>query len=135
MSRFPRRPISIADQFSQALSIVTVIQTALPGSNLWTHTAYNFAIPYWSISVAVNIVLTAVIVVRIVLVRKELVAVLGAEYARQYTSLIAIVIESALLYSVSSIMFLIAFAFNSNVQNLVLPFQTAMLVSAAFRVP
>lgn len=79
---------------------------------------------------AVNITLTAVIVLRLVLVRKELVDVLGAEYAQQYTSLIAIVVESALLYSVTSIMYLIAFALNSNVQNLVLPFQTAMLVGA-----
>lgn len=106
---------------SAAFSILTLVQTALPGGSLWTHTTYNFAVPYWSLSTAVNIVLTFLIVLRLLLARNQLKAVFGAEYAQNYTSLIAIIIESAAIYSVTSIIYLIAFARNSNVQNLVIP--------------
>ena len=115
-----------------AFSLMTVTQIAMPGNNIWNQTAFNVAVPYWTLSIAGNITMTILILIRLISVRSELVSVLGADYALQYTSLIAIMVESAFLYAVTSVAYLIAFALNSNVQNLILPFHTGALVRNTF---
>ena len=45
------------------LSILTLVQSALPGANLWTHLTFSFALPYWSLSIAVNMLLTLLIII------------------------------------------------------------------------
>ena len=84
--------------------------------------------PYWAISIATNTILTIAIIVRLVMARKQLKTVMGIEHALEYTSLIAIFVESASLYTITSLIYLVAFAVNSNVQNLILPLQSDFMV-------
>lgn len=53
---------------------------------------------------------------RIIYQKRRVVAVLGLQHAKQYTSVIAIVIESAALYSLVSIVFLVLYGLNHPVQ-------------------
>ncbi|TDL25367.1 hypothetical protein BD410DRAFT_717805 [Rickenella mellea] len=106
---------------STALSILTLFQSARPGANLWTHTTTIFAIPYWSLSLSVNLLVTLMIVLRIILWRNKVKKTLGPEHSRTYTSVAAMLIESAAPYSVVGLIYIICYARTSNFQHLVLP--------------
>lgn len=121
-------PLSLAYVFYIALSVIACVQTAVPGNSIWASSAYNFAVPYWSLSIAVNLLLTIAIVIRLLIARKQLKTAMGEEYALEYTSLIAIFVESASLYSITSLIYIVAFAVNSNLQNLILPLQAGLMV-------
>lgn len=98
-----------------------LFQLTQPGASLWTKTAVNFAIPYWSISASLNILVTLLIVGRLFYIRQRTRAVLSTSHSRTYTSIAAMLVESAALYSATALLFIITYARNSNVQNIVLP--------------
>jgi hypothetical protein len=70
---------------------------------------------------AVNIVLTMLIVVRLWCMSRHVKAALGEDHARAYTSLAAIMVESAGPYAICGLIFIVTFAVNSPGQNLFLP--------------
>jgi len=103
------------------LSALTTYQSAKPNS------AFNaadvvIAVPYWSLTVAFNIVLTLLIVGRLFHMRAKLRGVLGDQHTRTYTSIAAMIYESAALYSFTGIAFIVAFARNSPALYVILPF-------------
>jgi len=106
---------------STAFSILTLFQSERPGANLWTHTTVQFAVPYWSMTIAINATMTLAIAYRLMSMRRRVTTMLGAEHARTYTSVVAMIVESAAVYSVTGLVFIICYARKSNVQNLVLP--------------
>lgn len=65
---------------------------------------------YYAISLSVNIILTCLITFRLVMYRREILRSLPQDYASQYLSLTAIIVESAALYSLFAILFLITYA-------------------------
>ncbi|KZV92734.1 hypothetical protein EXIGLDRAFT_577114, partial [Exidia glandulosa HHB12029] len=101
--------------------IFVMVQTSQPGANLWTRVTVNFLIPYFSLSIALNIIVTLMIVGYLFSHRRSIEASIGKQHAKQYTSVIAMVTESAALYSVFSIIFIIAYGRNDPAQNLFLP--------------
>ena len=92
-----------------------------PNANLWTKTTVNFGIPYWSISASLNILVTLLIVLRLLYVRRRLSKALSSSHTRTYISIATMLVESAALYSTTALIFIITYARNSAVQNLVLP--------------
>jgi len=111
---------------STALSIVMVYQTARPGANFWSTLTINYAVPYWSLTISLNIVVTLLISGRLFMLRKRMRDALGPQYAKKYTSAIAMLVESAAIYTGTGLLFLISYARNSYIQNLIWP----ILVSA-----
>lgn len=103
------------------MGVILLFQLTQPNANLWTVTTVNFGIPYWSISVGLNILVTSLIVARLYLMRRRTRAVLTSNHTKTYTSVASMLIESAALYSFLALVFIITYARNSNVQNLVLP--------------
>lgn len=103
------------------MGIILLFQLTQPNANLWSTTAVNFAIPYWSISASLNILVTSMIVLRLLAIRSRTRAALSRYHARTYTSVAAMLVESAALYSITALLFIITYARNSNIQNLVLP--------------
>jgi hypothetical protein len=98
------------------LSIMTVIQLALP----------NVALPQLSLAVWIVLMLlpmwlTALISGRILYHRKTMRDVLGPEYASQYAGIVAIVVESALPFTIISIILLGLFGDRNTAQNLFIP--------------
>ncbi len=81
----------------------------------------RLGIAFWSISAGLNIVFTFLISTRLLLIRRRANAVLGPSHGSHYTSVLAIVIESAALYSLWALIFLITYARNNPIQNILLP--------------
>lgn len=61
--------------------------------------------------------MTLAIVCRLLVFRWRVSSTLGSGYGRQYTSIAAMLIESAFLYSSFSLLFLIPFALGNPIQN------------------
>lgn len=72
--------------------------------------AYGTA--YYAISLSVNIILTFLIIGRLVSYRRTLLESLPADLATHYISLATVIVESAALYTVFAILFLITYAIN-----------------------
>lgn len=104
------------------MSCLLLAQIENPTVGFFASTSVNFALTYWSISIATTLLLTVLIVCRLLFMRYKLRKVLSAEDRNSpYTSLSSMLIESAFLYAVTALIFIITFAKNDPVQNLVLP--------------
>ncbi|KAJ6561385.1 hypothetical protein DFH09DRAFT_920938 [Mycena vulgaris] len=113
---------------SIASSITFIISIIQSEDTFWSTKSVQFGIAYWSLSIALNIILTLSITTRIWLVRRRLHNALsaqdsgmGVQNSRQYVSIVAMLIESAALYAVWSTVFLICYARNTPFQNILLP--------------
>ncbi|KAK2462420.1 hypothetical protein APHAL10511_005554 [Amanita phalloides] len=114
--------------------LAAFVVTAIPGTALlasfalgilWTWRAANFekvlAAAYLVTSLSSNILLTILIVLRLVLHRRRLLLTLPPEYAAHYVSLTTIIIESAALYSVFTLAFIITYMIDTPIYPFVLP--------------
>ncbi|KAH9852490.1 hypothetical protein C2E23DRAFT_885628 [Lenzites betulinus] len=122
-------------QFSKAVLAVCVItmltligvgsafvRTAqVSGLSLWTNYRIAPCVAYLALSFFINFVLTLVIVARILWVRHELRKHLGRRYTSVYTSIAAMLVESAALYTVVTLVSIIACATRNPVENALLP--------------
>ncbi|KAI0777792.1 hypothetical protein BD413DRAFT_441825, partial [Trametes elegans] len=91
------------------------------GTNLWTNAETAPSLAYLSLSLSINVLLTVPIVWRIITVRREIASVLGKRQAEIYTSIVAMLIESASLYTITALVSIIACAAQSPLQNAILP--------------
>lgn len=110
------------------MSILTLYQASRPTASLWTHTTVQFSLPYFSISIALNILLTLLLVGRLFYMSERAKRAIGREHAATYSSIASMLIESAVPYAVTGLIFIITYARNSNVQNLVLPVLSQIMV-------
>lgn len=94
---------------SFAVAVVFAIETASP-EGLFSQTTTNFALPYFAISLSLNIILTLLIVGRMWFYQREGRAVFGQSYGKHYASISAMFIESAALYAICSILLLATYA-------------------------
>ena len=89
------------------MGFVLLYQTSQPGSSIWDPSAIIFDLPYFSISLSLNILLTSMIVVRLLVHRRNIVKAAGvsAGAGRLYDVIITVLIESSALYAASSLLF------------------------------
>ncbi|KAH9847670.1 hypothetical protein C2E23DRAFT_889776 [Lenzites betulinus] len=106
---------------STAMSILSVFQTSRPDASLWSTTGVVFSVPYFSISIGLNILLTLLLVTRLLYMSYNAKHSIGPEHSKAYVSIAAMLLESATPYAVTGMIFIITYARNSNVQHLVLP--------------
>lgn len=69
----------------------------------------NWTVPYLCVSLIINIVMTTLIVIRLLLYRRTMVQLLGPGHAIECTTVVAMVIESAAVYTTVALLFLIPF--------------------------
>lgn len=91
------------------------------GGDFWGPKAVNFGISYWSLSIGLNILLTILIGGKLWSMRSKVHSAMGKQHAGPYTSLLSMLIESAALYSIWGMVFIIMYGRNSPAQNLFLP--------------
>lgn len=77
------------------MAIVNTILGALPGANVFRGKALDIGLGWISLTVALNIILTSMICTRIILARRKIGEVLTPELGAMYSSVLAIVVESA----------------------------------------
>lgn len=90
------------------------IYTSSPFSHI------NYSLAYFSVTLTLNIVVTSFVVVRLLRWRRHLGSVLGLEHMSHYSNIVAIVVESASLYSVFLIPLVISLALDSQVAGIFL---------------
>ncbi|KZV85744.1 hypothetical protein EXIGLDRAFT_775283 [Exidia glandulosa HHB12029] len=100
-------------------SILLFIALTTGGQVLNSDTSVKLLTAYFALSIALNILLTVVIVFKLMLVRRKVRTLIASSV--QYLSVSAMLIESAALYSVAGIIFLVPWVSQNPVQNLVLP--------------
>ncbi len=106
------------------------LQSSQPGLSLYSALPLAYGTSYYAISLSVNIILTILITLRLVLYRRSIMARLPAEYAAHYVSLAAIIVESAAIYSVFAVLFLITYAVNNPSNQVLLAFASSAQVGS-----
>ena len=87
------------------LAIITVVEAALPGAVQLTGkpAPLAVAVPWYSVSVGLNVIITTMICFRILRIRALIRDVISPEMFSMYTSVTAILIESAVAFSILGI--------------------------------
>ncbi|KAJ7593745.1 hypothetical protein C8J56DRAFT_777715 [Mycena floridula] len=93
------------------------------GSSLFAHLTVGFGVPYFTISAALNFLITTLITTRLLRARWHLTRANVATSDNSYVSISAMIIESSMLYAVISICFVIPFGLNNHVASIFLPLQ------------
>ncbi|KAL1748534.1 hypothetical protein HDZ31DRAFT_6941, partial [Schizophyllum fasciatum] len=104
---------------STTMSILLLYQTSQPTQSLWLN--INIGLVYFSLSLAVNLLLTLLIVGRLLAMRKRVQKMPGAQNAHTYTSVAALIIESAAPYALTNLVFTVAYGLGSPGANVLLP--------------
>ena len=105
------------------------LESSHPGLSMYSAQPLAFGTAYYSISLSVNIILTILIVARLLMFRRTHMAHLPPEHARQYLSLATLIVESAALYSIFAVAFLVSYAMNKPINQIWLGFTQAAQVS------
>ncbi|KAF9464029.1 hypothetical protein BDZ94DRAFT_1308285 [Collybia nuda] len=103
---------------SFAMGVMTLFQSTRPNANLWFALDINFALPYFSISSALNIILTILIITRLIMHQRR---VADRRSAAQYLDIITMFIESSAIYAISSFLFIGTFGAGNSAALIFLP--------------
>ncbi|KAF7333581.1 hypothetical protein MSAN_02417100 [Mycena sanguinolenta] len=112
---------AIAFLTSMVLSAILIAELSQPGNTFWSTICIKLAIPYWSISISMTVILTALIAGRLLFMRYRFKKLVGASSSIPYVTITAMLVESATIYSMNGILFLASYGVDSPVQNLWLP--------------
>lgn len=96
------------------MAIIELVIAGKPGGNFFGGRTINFGLPYYSITIGLNIVVTALISFRLLRLSRAISRVLGGDSSRIYTNLVTILVESAAPYSIIGIVFLIPYGMGSD---------------------
>lgn len=89
------------------------LQSSQPGLSLYSKLPEAYGLAYYVLSLSVNIIITILISARLFMYRRTLLLSLPAEHAKHYVSLATIIVESAALYSVLALIFIVTYAIDN----------------------
>ena len=107
--RFLHKPATLwTNVFTTAMGTTFIYQTSQPNSSVWNTVAIDFGLPYFSISVGLNILLTLMIATYLTLHGRNVCLARGAPSGTTglYKTVITMLVESSALYAVSSLLFI-----------------------------
>ncbi|KIP10243.1 hypothetical protein PHLGIDRAFT_125731 [Phlebiopsis gigantea 11061_1 CR5-6] len=104
---------SILGLASTVVGVLVCFYSSRPDADFFAGLSAKLEIGFRSLVLAINFLVTFLICGRIMYVSKEVKQSLGKEAARPYTSIVAMIVESALPYTVVGIMYIISFGLNS----------------------
>lgn len=84
---------------------MSVVQSALPGSSFFEGNDIVYAVPWISLTCSLNAIITILIVARILSARRRIRSAMPEDMATVYTGVIAILVESALPFTLLGIVF------------------------------
>ncbi|KAG2114520.1 hypothetical protein DEU56DRAFT_188549 [Suillus clintonianus] len=94
---------------SATMTVMMVIESAMPMSNIWQGLAAQFGISWVALTVSFNVIVTALIISRLLFFHRTVRSVLTDEQRSTYTGLVAILVESALPFTVLGIAYLVTY--------------------------
>ena len=95
------------------LGVLWTYQSSQPGLSLYSQLPLHIGTAYYVTSLGVNILLTALIILRLLLHRRAVLRILPSDYTKHYVSVATIVVESVLFYSIFALAFIITYAINN----------------------
>lgn len=103
------------------------------GINLWANSpSLAPGIAYMALSLSINTILTLLIIIRLLQLRRVLFRTIGSSYSQTYTSLVALLVESAALYTIVALMTVITCGVGSPIQYVLLPMLGQLQVVCTF---
>lgn len=111
------------------MGVLWTLQSSQPGLSLYSALPLAYGTSYYAISLGVNIVLTFLIIIRLFQYRRTILRSLPPDHAKHYVSIMTVLVESAALYSVFAIIFLITYAVNNPINQIFLGVAQASQVS------
>ena len=99
---------------SAPLGILATYGTGLRESDLLVGAGQKFVLAYTSVGITLNFLVSTLICVRIFLLTKHLKAALGEGAAHVYTNTAAVIIESALPYTLAGIVYVVVLGMHSS---------------------
>lgn len=114
--------------YTLGLGITIVYYSGSPGGNDFAGIAQSLSTAYLACTMTINISMTALIVWRILYFAHTMGRLLPSSSTHQYFGVVTIVIESALLYTVFGLMYLISFAIGSDLSGLFMSFYAVFTV-------
>ncbi|KAF9000126.1 hypothetical protein BDQ17DRAFT_1245852 [Cyathus striatus] len=106
---------------STTMSILRTIAAAQPAGSIFAASAVRFGLPYWALSMTLNMLVTITIVTRLVLARRAFQASAGQGYRDTYSGISAMLVESALPYAIVSLILIILYARGNTAEILFVP--------------
>jgi len=100
---------------SFVMAIITTIESALPGASIFQGLPTNFSISWLALTVSFNLIVTLTIIGRLLVTYLTVRGSLGPALSRTYIDVSAVLVESALPFSVLGIGFLVCQVLNSDV--------------------
>ncbi|KAF7370706.1 hypothetical protein MSAN_00703800 [Mycena sanguinolenta] len=97
---------------SFAMGTLWTLESSHPNLSMYSALPQAYGTAYYALSLGSNIILTLLIIGRLVAYRRTLLESLPAELASHYISLATVIIESAALYTIFAVLFLITYALN-----------------------
>ena len=96
---------------SLAMGLMTLYKTSRPDSSLFSGVTVSFGLPYFTISVALNVLLTLIIAFRLLLHDRNLKEAIGfySGISSIYRTIVTMLVESCALYAVVSICFIVPY--------------------------
>lgn len=95
------------------MGVLWTLQSSQPGLSFYSALPMAYGTSYYAISLGINIVITLLITIRLLQYRRTVMSVMSPEQASHYLSLATVLVESAALYSVFALLFLITYAVNN----------------------
>ncbi|EJD51707.1 hypothetical protein AURDEDRAFT_159444 [Auricularia subglabra TFB-10046 SS5] len=108
---------------SSVLSAIVTYTIAQPGTVFATQTAMRVTLPYFALSMSLNMLLTLMIAAKLLSARAEF----ARHHAQVFTSIISMLVESAALYAVFSIAFIVTYTLKDALFNVVLHIQAQIM--------
>ncbi|KAJ7188005.1 hypothetical protein C8R46DRAFT_879144 [Mycena filopes] len=117
-----------------AIGILWLKQVGVTSASPWDTSGINFTTPYFAMSLALNILVTILIVVRLMMYRWRInrAMPLGSNHGAEYTSLAAMIVESAAIYSLFALLFLVPFVIGHPLSQLFLQALSPVQVMVTF---
>jgi hypothetical protein len=113
------------------LGIITCYQIAQPNLTIASLGTVNYNLAFWAIAVSLNMLLSAIITIRLMSARKHVVSVLGKHFGDTYTNSVAIIIESAVPYAIFGLLWIATYGSHHPSAPMFLPILLQVEVSAA----
>ena len=92
------------------MGVLWTLQSSKPGLSFYSALPMAYGTSYYAISLSINIVLSLLIVTRLFQYKRTVARTMTPEHAQQYLSLATVLVESAALYSLFALLFLITYA-------------------------
>ncbi|KZV66050.1 hypothetical protein PENSPDRAFT_585881 [Peniophora sp. CONT] len=116
---------------SFVMGTLWTLQSSQPGLSFYSALPQAYGVSYYAISLSINVILTILIVGRLLQYRASIMASLPAAHAKHYLSLATVLVESAALYSVFAVCFLVTYAVDNAINQIFLGLaQAAQQISA-----